>query len=314
MATTISLTEILQPTIESFKVKLPALQMFNPVFLNQAVKKGSTVRAHVPTLPAASTYDATTGYENGATDSQSLFTDLDVTLDQLSHVPVKLDYLNQIASNVSLFQRACGDIAFVLAKTVVDYALGKVLAANFSRSTTKATADVSKDQLDAICQDMNEKGAGAERFGVVNSGVYTSLEADTRIASKDFSGQTRQSSPWGRLVNIAGFQEIVEYPALPANSENLTGFFFDRRALSVVTAIPATDTALAGAVGIPQVGRTEIVTDPTTGLSMLGIMWQKSGTFDVYVTIAVLYDCVAGKNGGSAAALTDYAGHRLVSA
>ncbi len=44
----------------------------------------------------------------------------------------------------------------------------------------------------------------------------------------------------------------------------------------------------------------------------MGIKWQKSGPFDLYMTLVWLYGIAAGAQGGSAGDKTDYAGHRLV--
>ena len=46
---------------------------------------------------------------------------------------------------------------------------------------------------------------------------------------------------------------------------------------------------------------------------MLGIKWQEAGTFDIYMTMAVLFGSAVGAQGGSAGTIADKAGYRLIS-
>ena len=71
---------------------------------------------------------------------------------------------------------------------------------------------------------------------------------------------------------------------------------------------------LAESLGIDPIGKSEVMTDEETGLSLMAIKWQESGTFDLYTTIVWLYGVSAGSQGGSTGDLTDYGLHRLVSA
>lgn len=124
----------------------------------------------------------------------------------------------------------------------------------------------------------------------------------------------RQGHAHGHLRNVAGFEDVYEYPDLPANSENLSGYFGIRAGIVMSSRLPTNMSEVASRLGIPKIAKTEVVTDEETGLSLLGITWQKSGTFDLLTTMVWLYGISAGKQGGSAGDLTDYAGHRLVTA
>ena len=101
---------------------------------------------------------------------------------------------------------------------------------------------------------------------------------------------------------------------MPDNVENLTGFFGTRESILLATRVPKDATEIAKAAGIPQIASFETLTDEDTGLTLLGIKWVEQGTFDVYCTVAVMYGAVAGSQDGEDGALTDYAGHRLVTA
>ena len=105
-----------------------------------------------------------------------------------------------------------------------------------------------------------------------------------------------------------------EYPALVSGAGNLSGFFATREAIVMASRLPTDVEQLANRVGIPSISKVDTVTDADTGLSLMGITWQKSGVFDVYTTLVWVYGMSAGSQGGAAGALSDYAGHRLASA
>ena len=82
----------------------------------------------------------------------------------------------------------------------------------------------------------------------------------------------------------------------------------------IASRLPEDPSQLARSLGVPSISATDVVTDEETGLSLMGITWQDPGTFDLYYTVVIMYGAAAGKQGGSAGALTDYAGHRLITA
>lgn len=314
---TLTATEILTDTIAAIRVMVPMLFQFSTRFTADRVALNGTVTGHIRTLPTAQDYNAGQGgYKNGANAGENLLTDIPVVVNKHKHVPIKYSHLVNIASQKSAYQQNINDAAYVLGKTMLNDVLAGAVAANFSEVTTEAIADTNRDTLGAIRKAMNKKGAGSPRFGLVNSDVFEALDSDSRIASRDYYGQQTGGNPLGVLRAVAGFSEIWEYPELPANAENLSGFFCDPRAIAVVTGLPDHSFDLAAQLGIPQVMRHEIVQDPESGLALMAIFWQEQGTADVYMTVTLLWGSIAGKQAGASAAGTaaDYAGHRLVTA
>lgn len=312
---TLSINELAQDVFDAFKQQLPVLRDIGYDLSSATAKKGDQIKARVAKLPAVSTYDGTTGYENGATEASALFVDVPVTLDQHKHVPVKLDYIDSISSKIDLYGIAVMNIGYALAKSVLDFALGKVLAANFSEVTTEPIISTSSETLGKVRKALNTRGAALiGRFGIVNSDFFEALDNDVRIASKDYYGQQTNAKPLGILRNVKGFGTVYEYPDLPANGENLSGYFGDRTGIVLATRIPNDISAVADSAGIPKIASFEVVTDAETGLSMLAIKWMKSGTFDVYVTFTLLYGVAAGSQGEGAGKIMDYAGHRVATA
>lgn len=314
---TLSVNEILQDTLDAFKVQFPMLTSptgFATDFSSKTAKKGDTVYAHIRTLPGVESYDSSAGYEANADEGSGLLTDVPVALDQHKHVPVKLDHIDILSSKKDLYAGAISDMAFVLGKSVVDFTLAKVVAANFSYGANQTIANTSKETVDAATLGLNVKGVSSRnRFGITTSQFYNALEADSRIASGDYHGQQRTSNAYGQLTNVSGFGKIYEYPDLQtAAGENINAFFGHPSAVAVVSRVPSDPSQLAASIGIPSIAAFNTLTDPDSGLTLLGIQWMKAGLFDIYLTVSLLYGAAAGKQGGSAGTITDKAGYRVL--
>ena len=99
-------------------------------------------------------------------------------------------------------------------------------------------------------------------------------------------------------------------------TQTLTGFGFEARAIALLSGVPEDFDVVLPGFTVNKVMNTEYITDPETGLTMAAITWQEAGTGDVYLVFTMVYGKGLGRQSGGAAvgALTDYAGHRLVSA
>jgi hypothetical protein len=300
--------------MDAFKVQFPFISDFTTDFKADTAVRNQEVMAHIANLPTASTYHATNGYAQGATASESLLEDVPVTLDQHGHVPLKLGYLSSISNKKKIYQETIDNRAYVLGKQIVDYALGKAVAANFTYSESEtAVGDTDKETLGRLRKKMNTNGALASgRIGIVNSDAYEALDNDPQITSGDYYGQRVEGNAYGVLSNVAGFKNIYEYPDLPDNSEDLAGLFLESRGIAIATRLPNHNLDYAAELGIPNIANFEVVTDEESGLSMLGIAWQQPNTFDQILTVTLLYGASAGAQGGSAGDITDKAAVRLV--
>jgi hypothetical protein len=311
MSATLTATEILQDTLEAFKIQFPMLtgnDGFSTDLSPKLAVKDQQIIAHVTQVPSTATYDGTTGFKNGAQNAKDLLVDIPVTMDQLTHVPVKIAYLDAISTYVNKYQQAINAVGYALGKAVVDHALTKVVAANFTHSVTETIANTSRDTLSKATKQLNAQGALPQgRFGIVNSDFFNALDADSRIASDLYHGERRNGDAYGYIQNVAGFKSIWEYPSLPTTAY-MTAFFADKRGVVVASRVPDMSQAVASQFGVPQIASFETVTDADSGLSLLGIKWQEPATFDIYMTVAILYGAVAGANGGSANTITDKAG------
>jgi hypothetical protein len=263
MAGLLSTGELLMDVMDAFKVRFPMLNNFSTDMSADRARFNEQITAHISTLPTVRDYDATTGYKANAASANDLVVQVPVTIDRHKHVPIKVDYIDQISTRRNLYEQAIGNVAFSLGKEAFDYAMSLVVAANFSESSTFAEANSDKEMLDDVTGDLNAVGTNPfGRFGIVNSAVFSTLDNDSRIASGDYYGQRRGASGYGVIRNTAGFEVIYEYPSMPANSENLSAFFGTRESLVIASRLPQDTFDLASSIGIPKIANTETITDP----------------------------------------------------
>lgn len=309
---TLSATEILQDTLEAFKTRVPMLSRFSTNFGPGEARKGDVIQAHVRTLPGVEDYDATTGYKANADEASGLLTDVGVTLNQHKHVPVKLDYIDSISSRKDLYAKVIGDQAYVLGKSIVDYALGLCTSANVTHGTANPALNWTNESIEAVRTQLNtQKASPTGRWGVIAPAVAAALANDVRCTSKDYYGQLQGSNAYRHFRGVGGFEDIWEYPELAstaAGQATCNGVFGDASLVAVATRIPRMmDPA---SLGIPNIAAWETATDPDSGLSLLGIRWVDPGTFDIYLTMTLLYGASVGAQGGGANAKTDQGGYR----
>jgi hypothetical protein len=312
-ATTLAVDEILDDTLDAFTVEVPSMSLFGTDF-SREIPKDKNIIAKIAGVPVVSSYDAATGFENGSQDADSLITDVPVTLNRFRHVTVKVKYLTQLGSSYNLFRSAPAWMAYALGKDMTDYGLSLVTAANLTNKYTEALANVSLDTMEGQRTQLNvQKAYNKGRFSIVNSGFAQALQGDQRVASNMFYAQRNGDQGYRVWNNIAGFGTVMEYVDLPA-AGNLTTFSGDRRSLVYASRLPDIANFIQEAgVQFPQIARFSLRSAPN-GMTLLGIVWQKSGTFDVLFTCAILYGASVGKQGGANDAITDKAGLRGVSA
>jgi hypothetical protein len=310
---TLTVSEILSDVIGAFKTRVPALNYFASDMSTEQVKFGQQIIAHIPTVPTTYAHTASTGYAENAQSARDLLTDVPITIDQWRHVTIKLLTADVAQDRSKNYLKTIENAGYALGKYVVDYALGKALETNFSQQSLEPIDDTDLETLQDIRADMNGVDAGSPRYGLVNTLAFNALERDARIASGDYYGQRTGADPFGKLLGVSGFNEISEYPDLPSNSENLSGFFFDSRAITIATRLPQDSVDLAGQMGIPVPIKREVITGEG-GLTLAGFGWFDQVTHNLYVTASVMFGASAGKQAGSAGTLTDYAGHLLATA
>jgi hypothetical protein len=219
MATTLSTTLILQKTLSAYRTLFPFMGRMGTAFDDAPLRLNDTVNAHIRTLPTAQSYDGTSGYQANGNSARSLLTDVPITVDNHKHVPILFEHLNLIKDQKDVYEGAIGDAAYILGKAMVDSILAKVKSSNISYGETYTAANSDLDAISAITTKMNGNGAmPTGRVGLVSSAVASSLELDSRVASKDYYGALTGSSGLRVFRGVGGFEAIYEYPNLPTNN------------------------------------------------------------------------------------------------
>jgi hypothetical protein len=314
---TLTPKKILADIASAIAVQAPLLSRVATDFTSEPLKKGQTAVAHIAKRPTVADYDYAdaAGYGKGAIEANTLVEDREIVISAHKHAPIKVSYLQGISDQKQVYQAVLNESAAAIGKAIVDDGLAQIVDANFSQKTIETVANTDRDTLGKIRKAMNEIGAMTTgRTAIVNSDVFEALDADPRIASRDFYGQQTGGEALGMLRNVAGFEAVMEYPDLPANAENLTGFAMDPRAMAIKTGLPRDIEQIRQNVGAPATANFETITDPATGLTLLGITWQQPGTFHVFMTVTLMWGWSVGSGGGADGAVADYCGHRLVTA
>jgi hypothetical protein len=219
MATTLSTTLILQKTLSAYRTLFPFVGRMGTAFDDAPLRLNDTVKAHIRTLPSSQSYDATYGYQANGNSARSLLTDVDITVDNHKHVPILFEHLNLIKDQKDVYEGAIADAAYVLGKAMVDSVLAKVKSSNISYGATYTAANSDLDAISEITSTMNGNGAmPTGRIGLVSSAVASTLELDSRVASKDYYGALTGSSGLRVFRGVGGFEAIYEYPNLPGNN------------------------------------------------------------------------------------------------
>ena len=311
---TLTTAEIVADLFSAFKKQIPALSYFSTDFSGARAKYNQQIIAHVASLPTAADHNASNGYFDSMTSGRTLLTDVPVTIDTWKDVAVKFPAADLNQDRSTKYLETVNAAAYVLGKAMVDSVLAKVVAANISYTEVCTIANATYAKLRGFSVAMNANGAGPQRFGLVTPGFMSGLLADSIIASGDYFNRRQEAEIYAELSGIAGFQRIAEYPDFPANSQSLTGFFFDRRAVVIALRLPEDAIELAASRGVPIPMKTEVQTDPESGLSVLALERLNTTTLDLELTFSVMFGSAVGKQGGSAGTIMDKAGYRVTTA
>lgn len=220
MCVTLTPTQILSLSIQAFRKRVPILEMMGTDFSGMNLIKGQAAIARIPTLPSASTYDVSSGgYKNGSALAKSLYTDVQLTIDQWPTVPLRIKHEDLIADATALDYNAnIADGGYILGKSIVDYTLGLVGSKRFSQESIIANDDFDVDALIAIGAAMNGKTESNDRYLLVSSAVASVLAADQRLINSQYFGAAQGGETIRVWRNAFGFREIREYPDMPSNN------------------------------------------------------------------------------------------------
>lgn len=285
---TLSVSEILDDLIVSFTTEFPILTKMGLDFRGTTLKKGKAEIAHITSLPVASTFVAGSGgYGNGAQSARALLADVSVTPDQHPTCPLYWEHIDQISDDKNKYAEAIRLTGYVLVKGVIDNILAGVTTRNFSKELIIAVADFDYDGVAAVTTQANlQKMLPIGRVMIVSSAVAEVLDRDTRITSKDYSGQQTGGKGIRSFKNVGGFELIQEYPDMPTNNgTQLTG----------VTGANAGDLMTKVAHGLLTGDPVTFVSGTTfTGLTAGTKYWAIKASADTFQVATTYANAIAG--------------------
>jgi uncharacterized protein (UPF0335 family) len=283
-----------QRVLELVSSKRPQLRGAILDFSDEVKAKGDTTKTRTIGLPTAADF--------GGTESATADTDVTVTLDLFKQFAYVFTAAEVVGTSRNLVAERSEALAVAMGNYIVDQLAALITEANFGTSNqTIQASGWDFTTLTTIARKLNVAGVpDTYRFGWVNSTVAEALANDQLVTEyTDKSGVQNAYAAWR---NIKGFTDVWEYPALPANSCNLIGYFGSRSGLIVCARVPQNPAEL---LGVAYDGRIEVVTDPVSGLSVVRNDYVDNNSWGVTTRLVILF----GVDVGNAAV-----GHTLVSA
>lgn len=294
---TLATSMVAQRSLELVFSKRPMLRGVVTDFSDELANLNDTITTRYPgALPTVKALNST--------PSETDDTDAPVVLDQLVEAKYTYTAAEVASTSRDLVVEHAEALAVSMGNAIADSLAALITEVNFGATsatqTVKAAAAVDFSTLASINRAMNDADLpDTYRFGWVNTDVAESLENDSLLTS--YLDRSPSPSAYAHWRGVRGFSDVWEFPALPANTINLIGFFALRSALIVSARLPQNPESMR-----PGLYRGKIVpiVDPVTGLSLLLDQYGDTN-WNVISRVVSLYGVAVGNPA---------AGHTLVSA
>lgn len=275
-------TLIARRALETLLETYPLLRLVSTDFSNEPCLYGAAINTSLPSALTAGSYSTTDGYV--AQDVTQ--TDVAVTINQHPHATYAFNDQERSSTNLDLIERFARNAAHSIGKHMMDSLMALILNANFSNKTQKVVTDLDGDVLADLSVKLDGRNLPtAGRFACFNASAYGNLLKDTVLVANPGSPSNAIRS--GQLGPVHGIN-VIEYPSLPNNSENLYGFAGTPEGLVIATRLPkAPDHA-----DIP--GNIEDVVEPNTGLAIQVRSWYDMQKGKEFRTFTCMYGVAKG--------------------
>ena len=231
--------------MEAFKFKVPSLDFFSTDLgktggqFVQPVKFGQEVISQLASVPTVSEYIPGTALAQSTQSAKTLVTDLKVKIDRARAVHLRLPSQDiQQLLVMPAFMQALVEAGQALGRDVVSIAVAAANPPNFSNRKVVAAANTDLDTLEDARVALNLQKALTPRYVLGSTDFLSKIMSDPRVMNKQFYDQRTEGNPYTSLVNIKGFNEVMEMPNFPTGNQALCTF----------TANASTDTCTLVAV------------------------------------------------------------------
>jgi len=285
---TLSSSLILQEALSLVFTKRPMLSMISKDLAPQNAKLNQQIITRVHSIPAVGNFP--NGIQN------KVDTDVPVTLDQFKHVGYEFTATELNSTDRNLVREAAEPLAVAMANQLVDS------VAALWQSATNYVLDATPDYetLVKLRKHFIDNGVQGDRWLAVNAATYASLLQDP-LCNRYYKSGGNDPIAEGELAGVAGFSRIFEYPATPT-ANDMIGFAGTKESVILASRIPRDPREVLP--NAPANGNIEVITDPTTGFSVLAVESIDVNTLSAKVFMTWIYGVATGRN---------VAGCRLVS-
>lgn len=233
---------------------------------------------------------AVNDFGTGAVDTADV--DVPVTLSRFKEVHYAFTPVQYSSTDRDLIDEHAEPMAVALANHVVDAIAANWTAANFTSAPTIKAAGWDYEHLTAVRQVLQERGVPMtqRRFYVGGASVYRSLLNDTLIVTALNNPNNANAIRDGRLPQVAGLG-LDEYPALPAVG-NLVAFSGTPDSVIYAQRVPRNPNELMPGTSFP--GNIGVITNPTTGFSVMVTQWIDPSTLIANNRLIWMYGTAVG--------------------
>lgn len=248
-------------------------------------KWNQPVYARILAIPAVQDF--------GAAAIDRADTDVPVTMTQFKQILQSFTPQQYSSTDRDLIDESAEPIAVAFANHMVDAVSANWTAANFPYATIKP-GGWDYEHLNATRAALSGRGVpdGQRRFFSADLQVYQAFLQDTLIVAALNNPNNAGAIMSGKLPQVAGFG-IDEYPDIP-NVGNLVGFAGTPDSVVYAQRVPKNPNELMPGVQFP--GNLAIITDPTTGLSVMVTQWIDPSTLLANTRIIWMYGTAVGNS------------------
>jgi len=275
---------IADEVLPALKLGLTPLQAMSfKAEANMPLYKDDVVKVDVVSAKSAGTYSTT--FESG--DSTSVATDVTILAPVFSswHINPYLEGEPTAQRFLALGKEA----AYAVAKSVVQGVLALYVDANIGSGagdvSTIAAADFDSDDYADMLEKIRTKGVNGEVNAIMNLAYASAIQKDAALKDASAYGNAGLIQT-GELPNVLGVRNFYTdaFPTALTN-ENVGVIYTGKTTAAVAMGAAGDPTGQEGEAGV----RTQIVTDPDTGLSLTWRTWVNSATGIHWGSVFVMY-------------------------
>lgn len=265
--------------------------------VDRRAKLGATINARIHSVPTV------VDYAEGTTAETANDTDIPLVIDKFKQVSRRFTaselnacYNPDGTGERQIILEAANPLSVSIGNHLSDAIVALWTHGNFPQGTiaapgtsggvggryVKAAGSMDYNALvdmSVICEQLAIPEG--DRFVCLNALAYGTLLKDA-TATNRFALQTADTEAGRLSAPVAGFDRIEQHSGLAAanNTTGLVGFFGNRDSIIFATRVPNDPTQLQG-VSAKSNSSYEVITEPTTGISVLAIETVKELSYEV---------------------------------